>query len=393
MQTDSLSTKVKKLRLKNPGNAYLSMRAIKPKIIDAWEEWARKEISAAADKDSIIVRDKLSAWLDALEKALDPQDEAQDVTDGNRISEIHGLHRAVTSGYSLPDMLREYSLLRKTLLIMLDEQCRLDPSEKEIINDSIDKAMAIGAEEYARFEKSQYKIALEEAERSNKDLEQFAAIAAHDLKAPLATMSGYLEILREDVQIKYADSQALLETIVQQSKRLLTLVDRVLEYSRLRAKSPEFELVDLTDVANVAMENLKTFIEQKKATVTHGELPLIKGDPSLLVQLFQNLIANGVKFNDRITPEVSINCRKFNNYHVIDFADNGIGFDMKDRDAIFTPYKRLHKSEYQGSGLGLATVTRVLNVHQAHIKVQSQPGRGSIFTVEFPIHNGFDEHS
>jgi signal transduction histidine kinase len=379
-----LSTEITKLRMKNPGHAAHSLRLLKGQVIEVWERWSRDEICAAKGRDELVLRDEIPAFLDQLVYALNPDDPQYDATEGNDIAKQHGLQRATTEGYCLKEMLSEYSLLKRTLFMLLDKEHPLSAGEREIIDDSIDKAMQDAALEFSEFQKSIYKVALEKSERSNKDLDHFAAIAAHDLKSPLATISGYLSLLNDEFrQDCSADTAESLDFVLSATERMRNLVDRLLEYSRLRAAEKRFGPVNLTDASNAAAENLKSLIESKNATLERKTLPTIHGDIHLIVQLFQNLIANALKFNESKHPVVQITAEEHHEHWAISVHDNGIGFDAKERESIFAPYKQL-TSKYEGAGLGLATCKRVVELHDGKIWADTTPGQGSVFSFTLP---------
>ena len=364
--------------------AHLTLRRHKEEIIVAWERWLRDEVEAVSLEHSVIVRDHLPAWLDELILTLDPEGDGRLIDTGNSVSQRAGLHRAVQPGYTLASLLKEYSLLRKAIIMVLEDDEPLDPNDREIIAEAVDTSLSLAANEFAEYQRSQIQVALHEAERSNRDLENVASIAAHDLKSPLATITGYLDLMDLDIREHCPNSSELIEITRRQSTRMSTLIDRLMTYATVRSQKPEFTDVDLTDVANVAMENLKTIIGTRNAAVYHAHLPTVRGDVSLLIQLFQNLIANGIKFNRSEMPEVTISCTGGPNLWILEFHDNGIGFDAKHAELMFQPYCRLNQDEFQGSGLGLATVQRVVDLHHGKIKACATLGGGASFTVELP---------
>jgi signal transduction histidine kinase len=381
-----VSEGAQKIRQKLNGHAAAVLSAHKFTIIERWEIAARDLVPGAKTKDSLVVQDKLSNFIDSLIEALIPGSAKYDATSGNDISKDHGQHRAVTEGYSLDQMLEEYSLLRKTILWTLLEFTTLQEGEREVINDSIDKAMRDAALQFSEAQKAQIKIALQKAETSNLDLENFAAIAAHDLKSPLNSITGFLEVIFEELSPNASeDTKKMISFVLDASERMRTMVDHLLSFASLRSSLPEFTTVNLFEVASKAAANLKTYIEERKAEVSYGPLPVVRGDLVLLVQLFQNLIANGIKYNTSQEPEVRIEAEELEKSWLLHFKDNGIGIKPEDQKFIFQPYKRLHsKKEYQGSGLGLATCSRIAKIHNGKIDLTSQLGQGTTFHVELP---------
>lgn len=377
-----LAQKTLSLRRENPGKAYQSLKRRKLEIVDAWEQWIKDDLQLDTALE-MTLRKSLEAWMEQLIQTLDPANIDRSIDFSNRIDQQGGFNRAMTPGYSLPRLLKEYSLLRKAIVMILEEDTALELSEREIINEAVDTALSLAADEFAKRQREQTENALREAERSNRDLEHFAAIAAHDLKSPLATITGYLDLLKDEVTSE--NSLSLLEVSIGNAKRMLALIDRLLEYATVSAKKPEFIVVDLDKVMDAVVANLKDTIEKRSAEIHREKLPVIKGDFSLLIQLFQNLIANAIKFNHRDRPEVFIRCDRSEGNWTISVRDNGVGFEQKEEKAIFEPYSRLNRSEFEGSGLGLATVQRVVALHHGSIAVSSTPGEGSTFTIKLPV--------
>ncbi len=387
MLTISVSQKIRELRSHNTGSAAHMLAALKRPIIAHWETWAREVVLSAKNKDSLVLIDKLDRFIDELVHALNPRINQYDATEGNDFSKHHGQHRASTPGYSLAQMLQEYSLLKKTILVFLHEKQALSLSEREIIDDSFDKSMQQAAQEFAEVQQSKYKVALEEAQNSNSDLEDFAAIAAHDLKAPLNTVTSYLNLIHEEIaESSLPETRELFQFVLAANDRMRDLVDRLLGYASLKAATPDFSEVKLNDVCNATCDNLKVLIEKKKAIVNRDDLPCVRGDVTLLIQLFQNLVTNALKFNTNPQPEIFISASAVEpSFVVVTVKDNGLGFDSSKTEEIFSPYMRLHEtSGHPGAGLGLATCKRVVDLHGGQIWAESTIGEGSLFSIKLP---------
>jgi PAS domain S-box-containing protein len=225
-------------------------------------------------------------------------------------------------------------------------------------------------------------------ERRNKELQEFASVASHDLKEPLRKIQAFGDRL----MTKYRDPLGpggldYLERMLSASKRMQALIAALLEYSRITTKAKPFVSVSLADVVHEVVSNLEVLLEQTKGKVTMDALPSIEADPYQMLQLFQNLIGNGLKFNrkDR-SPLVTVKAQQDDSVCRITIEDNGIGFDEKYCDRIFMPFQRLHgRSDYDGAGMGLAICRKILDRHGGSITAESMPGKGSKFVVTLPI--------
>jgi signal transduction histidine kinase/CheY-like chemotaxis protein len=223
-------------------------------------------------------------------------------------------------------------------------------------------------------------------ERSNKELEVYAHVASHDLQEPLRSISGFCELLRDRYRGQF-DEQAdrWLDKVIRGSGRMKTMIQDMLTYSQVQSGGQRFCPTDLARVFDEAVENLSQPIRESQAQVTHDELPTIFCDPTQMVLLFQNLIGNAVKYHGGEPPGVHVSARQAQQNWVFSVADNGIGIAPEHFDRIFQRFKRLHRqSEYQGTGMGLAICQCIAQRHAGRIWVKSEPGQGSVFSVEIP---------
>lgn len=221
----------------------------------------------------------------------------------------------------------------------------------------------------------------QELARSNRELEQFAYVASHDLQEPLRMVTSYLQLIKRRYWNQLdKDADDFINFAVDGAERMKTLINDMLVYSRVGTRGKEFRPVDCNAVLEQARHNLALAIEEKKAIVTSSSLPTIHGDDNQLVQLFQNLISNAIKFNDNQPPKVSIQAESRNNEILFTVQDNGIGIDPQFSERIFIIFQRLHgKDEYSGTGIGLAICKKIVERHSGRIWVESQPGAGSKF--------------
>jgi signal transduction histidine kinase len=221
----------------------------------------------------------------------------------------------------------------------------------------------------------------QELARSNAELEQFAYVASHDLQAPLATIASYAQLLEKRYKDQL-DSKAskFIDNIVHGCTRMQTLIDDLLEYSRVGRSQKPFQLTDCNHAVEQALANLQGAIRQTQAVVTYSELPAVMGDISQLVQLFQNLVGNSIKYRHDAPPVVHITACKQEKDWLFSVSDNGIGIATQHQARIFQIFQRLHtQKEYSGTGIGLAICQKIVERHGGYIWVESKPGQGSTF--------------
>jgi len=221
----------------------------------------------------------------------------------------------------------------------------------------------------------------QELARSNAELEQFAYVASHDLQAPLATIASYAQLLEKRYKDQL-DSKAskFIDNIVHGCTRMQTLIDDLLEYSRVGRSRKPFQLTDCNHAVEQALANLQGAIRETQAVVTYSELPAVMGDISQLVQLFQNLVGNSIKYRHDAPPVVHITACKQEKDWLFSVSDNGIGIATQHQARIFQIFQRLHtQKEYSGTGIGLAICQKIVERHGGYIWVESKPDRGSTF--------------
>jgi PAS domain S-box-containing protein len=236
----------------------------------------------------------------------------------------------------------------------------------------------------------------EQLRRSNHDLEQFAYIASHDLQEPLRKIQSFIDIARQKEDKK--NLPHYFEKIVQSARRMSMLIKDVLNYSRLDSDEMLFTEVSLNQVLKEVAMDYEHLIVDKRALIKSSDLPVINGIYAQIRQLFANLLSNALKFSSA-NPEISIVARplppnqmndypateKGKQYVELTFSDNGIGFDQQYADRVFMIFQRLHsKTEYSGTGIGLALCKKIVENHQGYIKAESIPDNGSVFTVILP---------
>jgi PAS domain S-box-containing protein len=225
-------------------------------------------------------------------------------------------------------------------------------------------------------------------EASNRELQDFASVAAHDLQEPLRKIQAFSDRLKTKYRdLLGDDGKDYLDRMLGSAKRMQTLIDDLLSYSRITTKAQPFVPTDLNQVLREVLSDLEVRIESTHGKIISGTLPTIDGDPSQMRQLLQNILSNALKFHKPETPpEIHIESEVKAGNCEIRIRDNGIGFEEKYLDRIFTIFQRLHgKSQYEGTGVGLAIVRRIVERHHGQVTAKSTPGSGTTFIIHLPV--------
>lgn len=223
--------------------------------------------------------------------------------------------------------------------------------------------------------------------RSNAELEQFAYITSHDLREPLRMITSFLQLLERRYQNQLdSDAHEFIGFAVNGAKRLDSMINDILIYSRVSKNKKELENVDMNSVLEKTCVNLKASIDENNARIIYSDLPKIKADENLMVQLFQNLIGNSIKYKGKDLPEIYISARKDDKNWLFCVRDNGIGIKKEYLEKIFVVFQRLHtEDEYEGTGIGLAIAQKIVHQHGGNIWVESELGKGSNFCFTVPV--------
>jgi PAS domain S-box-containing protein len=222
---------------------------------------------------------------------------------------------------------------------------------------------------------------VEDLKKSNEELEQFAYVASHDLQEPLRMVSSYTQLLEKRYSDKLdQDAHDFINFAVDGAHRMQRLINDLLEYSRLTTRGKEFSETDACSVLGKAIRNLQIKIEDNGAVITNGELPKVKADEEQLIRIFQNLVDNAIKFRATENPRIHVDCRSKDNFWMFSVKDNGIGIDAKYKERIFQLFQRIsNRTEYSGTGIGLAICKRIIERHGGRIWMESEPGNGTTF--------------
>ncbi len=243
----------------------------------------------------------------------------------------------------------------------------------------------IDVNEHKRAEERLKQLA-EKLSTSNKDLEQFAYVASHDLQEPLRMVASYIQLLQKRYKDKL-DSQAdeFIRYAVDGVVRMKTLINDLLVFSRVNTQEFHPEPVDTNEVIKQVTDNLKASIDESGAKINLENLPVVNANKLQLSQLFQNLISNAIKFRGDKAPVINISAKEVSNEWLFTVSDNGIGIDKEFSDKIFVIFQRLHNyNEYPGTGIGLAVCKKIVEKLGGHIWVESEPGNGSTFYFTIP---------
>jgi PAS domain S-box-containing protein len=293
--------------------------------------------------------------------------------------------------------------LQQELQLSLEHEVQQRTEQLEAANEAlaaINEELEASNEEYTALNQ-----ALEETNgllmRSNENLQTFAYVASHDLQEPLRKIQQFGDLLKMRYRDSTGEELVYLERMQSAASRMSTLIRDLLNFSRLSTQRESNTVVDLNEVVREVLTTLELVIAQTGAQIQINLLPRIQGDASQLAQLFQNLLSNALKFRQAtVSPRIQINAhtwaaselpawvkpgRAARTYYQIDVIDNGVGFDEKYLDRIFQVFQRLHgKSEFAGTGIGLAICERVVANHGGAISARSKPGEGATFSVYFP---------
>jgi light-regulated signal transduction histidine kinase (bacteriophytochrome) len=224
-------------------------------------------------------------------------------------------------------------------------------------------------------------------ERSNEELERFAYIASHDLQEPLRMVASHVQLLAGDLEGTLGPEQEeSMAFAVDGAKRMQQLINDLLAYSRVGRRGKPFVPISMDEVVRTALQNLEVAVRERGATVTCSDLPVLNGDDGQMIQLLQNLIGNGIKFHGDEPPRVHVSAERSEGTWTFTVQDNGIGIPEEHVDRVFQIFQRLHsRTEYEGTGIGLAVCRRIVERHGGRIWVEPARPHGSRFRFTIPV--------
>lgn len=237
------------------------------------------------------------------------------------------------------------------------------------------------------------KRALADLKRSNKELEQFAYVASHDLQEPLRKVASFTELLARRYKGKLdQDADRFIDYIVDGAKRMHTLINDLLAYSRVGTTTEKYVRTDCNEVMTQVLADMHQTIRESGATVAYDNLPVVTADPSQIGRVFQNLIANAIRFRRDEPPRIHVSARPEGKGWIFSVSDNGMGIEPEFFDRIFVMFQRLHtRAEYPGTGIGLAICKKIIERHGGHMWLESEVGKGSTFYFTIPERAGGEQ--
>jgi len=268
----------------------------------------------------------------------------------------------------------------KAILLQAKEDLEIKVAEQTVALREANARLSVELDERRQAEARLADYA-QELRRSNAELEQFAYVASHDLQEPLRMVASFSQLLAKRYQGKLdQDADDFIGFAVDGARRMQALINDLLAFSRVGTRGRAFEPTDSNAVLQKALTNLTTLMEESQAVVTHGPLPTILADGGQLMQVFQNLIANAIKFRGSEPPRIHLAAETQGEGWRYAVQDNGIGIAKEHQERIFTIFQRLHpRSEYPGTGIGLAICKKIVERHGGRIWVDSELGKGSTF--------------
>jgi PAS domain S-box-containing protein len=329
-------------------------------------------------------------WSDELHRILGLKPRSEPFSFEECLEKIHPEDRArVTAG--LEASIRDRRTFATHLRIVRTDAVRTLHVRGEVVCDAAGRPFRVHGtgQDVTELKHAERELArrTQELERSNAELERFAYVASHDLQEPLRAVASHVQILEEDYKGRLdADADECIHCAVEGVQRMHALINDYLAYSRVRSATEELAPTPTGPALERALKNLERAIAESGAVVTHDAMPTVHADPVQVVQLFQNLVGNAVKFRGSDAPRVHVSAARAEAMCLFSVSDNGIGIDPEHTRKIFTIFQRLHTQDrYPGTGIGLAICKKIVDRHGGRIWVESMPGMGSTFRFTLPF--------
>jgi len=359
-------------------------------MIEAVELTKSDDIQGAID---LVNSDEGLSLYKQFESTFREVDDSERDMQGTHLANLMKLRRDSVNTLIISSATTLFLVIAVFLLLKINSREHEKYQEDlEKINEDLESKIAERTQELSVYS--------DELARSNRELEDFAFVASHDLQEPLRKIrafgnrleSGYGDIIDER-------GKDFLGRMLNAAERMSMLISDLLAFSRVSTRGKDFTDVDLNTALASVLDDLEIAIDEKSATVNTDTMPTIRGDKSQLEQVFLNLLSNALKFQaDGVTPHIDILFEAPNESELQDITqsdeytwskitikDNGIGFEQSFADKIFAPFQRLHgRSEYKGTGIGLAVVRRIIERHNGQVSAHSSPGEGATFTILIP---------
>ncbi|RQG93293.1 PAS domain S-box protein [Natrarchaeobius halalkaliphilus] len=300
------------------------------------------------------------------------------------------------SRFSGPDLLIDHGVHSgiSTIIGPADEPWGIlgthDTASRTFADEDVNFVQSIANILAEAIERKRYQDELErlvsDLTESNERLEQFAYAASHDLQEPLRMVSSYLRLIERRYGDELdEDGEEFLAFAVDGADRMRSMIDGLLEYSRVETQGGSLEPVDTEQLLDDVREDLRLKIEDHDAEITTESLPRVEGDPRQLHQVFQNLVSNAIEYSGDETPRVHVSAERNGAEWILSVSDEGVGIDEDDQDRIFEVFERLHAAEdHTGTGIGLALCERIVERHDGEIWVESEPGEGTTVSLTLP---------
>jgi len=275
----------------------------------------------------------------------------------------------------------------KVFRIVLSDITAQKEAEKALRdrNANIHKMLNVEINDHEKAEIKLEKL-IEKYKISNQELEQFAYVTSHDLKEPLRMITSFLQLLQKKYSAELdEEANDFINYAVDGAKRMNIMINDLLEYSRIGSTERKYEYLQSEKIIETVIKNLKPSIEESNAIITYDPLPLIYANEYMMIQLFQNIISNAIKYRGEETPKIHVSTDYIDEEYIFSITDNGIGIDQKYLERIFKIFQRLHTHEkYEGTGIGLAISKRIIQKHRGKIWVESELGKGTTFYFTIP---------